>query len=272
LKYLHPEGTDALDPAKNFYMLKLGAQTKQWVDAYVMNRSSVVTDGQPVYPQFRRDVHVSDRELEPIPGVPVTVGLDFGRQPAALIGQSLRGDWFVQREFIARDESAVEFAPALKAYLAQHYPGYTFNFWGDPAGSQRGQATDKTPFMVFREHGMIVEPAPNPQNQLTVRHEAVNAVLMRRSLEGKRPSALLVSPRCVTYITGMSGGYFLRRIRVSGERYADQPEKNQYSHICEAGENLLLGGGEGTAVTMGSLPTKPTQVWNRRKTMRRVTA
>jgi hypothetical protein len=119
---------------------------------------------------------------------------------------------------------------------------------------------------------MIVEPAPNPQNQLTVRHEAVNAVLMRRSLEGKRPSALLVSPRCVTYITGMSGGYFLRRIRVSGERYADQPEKNQYSHICEAGENLLLGGGEGTAVTMGSLPTKPTQVWNRRKTMRRVTA
>jgi hypothetical protein len=272
LKYLHPEGTDPLDPKKNFYMLKLGAQTKQWIDAYVMNRSSVVTDGQPVYPQFRRDVHVSDRELDPIPGVPVAVGLDFGRQPAALIGQSLRGDWFVQREFIARDESAVEFAPALKAYLAQHYPGYTFVFWGDPAGSQRGQATDKTPFMVFREHGMIVEPAPNPQNQLTIRHEAVNAVLMRRSLEGKRPSALLVSPRCVTYITGMSGGYFMRRIRVSGERYADQPEKNQYSHICEAGENMLLGGGEGRAVTMGSLPTAPVQVWNRRKTMRRVSA
>jgi len=69
----------------------------------------------------------------------------------------------------------------------------------------------------------------------------------------------------------MSGGYFMRRIRVSGERYADEPEKNQYSHICEAGENMLLGGGEGKAVTMGSFGAqKPVQAWNRRKTMRRV--
>src|SRR5438105_2418558 len=233
LKYLHAEGVDPLGP-KNFYMLKLGAQTKQWIDAYVMNRSSVVTDGQPVYPQFRRDVHVADRELDPIEGTPVTVGLDFGRQPAALIMQQLRGDWFVQREFIAKDESATEFAPALKAYLAQHYPGFTFNFWGDPAGGKRGEANDETPFMVFRQHGMIVLPAPNPQNQLTIRHEAVNAILMRRSNSGQRPSAMLVSPRCVTFITGMSGGYFLRRIRVSSERYSDQPEKNGYSHICFA--------------------------------------
>src|SRR5438105_2932691 len=137
-------------------------------------------------------------------------------------------------EFDAKDESATEFAPALKAYLAQHYPGFTFNFWGDPAGGKRGEANDETPFMVFRQHGMIVLPAPNPQNQLTIRHEAVNAILMRRSNSGQRPSAMLVSPRCVTFITGMSGGYFLRRIRVSSERYSDQPEKNGYSHICFA--------------------------------------
>jgi hypothetical protein len=157
-----------------------------------MNRSSVVTDGNPVYPQFRRDVHVSDRPLEVIPGRAGVVGLDFGRQPAALIGQCLRGDWFIQREFIGRDVSAVEFAPALKAYLAQHYPGFEFNFWGDPAGAHRGQATDKTPFMVFAEHGMRVLPAPNPQNQHSVRWEAVNGILMRRSSDGSRPSALLV--------------------------------------------------------------------------------
>jgi hypothetical protein len=271
LKYLHPEGVDPLDPKKNFYMQKIEAQPKPWIDAYVMNRSAVVTDGQPVYPQFRRDVHVSDRDLDPIPGVPVTVGLDFGRQPAALIKQNLRGDWFAQREFIAKDESATEFAPALKSYLLQHYPGYSFIFWGDPAGGKRGEANDETPFMVFAEHGMTVRPAPNPQNQLTVRHEAVNAVLMRRSSGGQRPSSLIVSPRCVTFITGMSGGYFLRRIKVSGERYSDQPEKNQYSHICEAFENGILGGGEGRAVTMGrAADAHATMVHGRRKTMRRI--
>lgn len=247
----------------NFYMEKIGGQTKQWIDANIMNRSSLVLDGQPVYPQFRKDVHVSDRPLDPIEYMPVIIGLDFGRQPAALIGQCLRGDWFIQKEFIGRDVSAVEFAPALKSFLLSHYPKtkwQDFVFWGDPAGQQKGQAFDKTPFEVFNEAGMYVRPAPNPQNQLTVRHEAVNAVLMRRSQAG-RPSALLVDPKCVTYITGMAGGYYMRRIRVSGERYSDQPEKNQYSHVCEAGENMLLGGGEGKAVTLGNVAKAGVKVW-----------
>jgi hypothetical protein len=64
----------------------------------------------------------------------------------------------------------------------------------------------------------------------------------------------------------------MRRLRVSGERYADEPEKNQYSHICEAGENAFLGGGEGRAVTMGrNANQRAKKVWNGRKTMRRVT-
>ncbi len=166
---------------------------------------------------------------------------------------------------------AGEFAPLLKSYLAHEYPGFSFEFWGDPAGQHRGQATDKTPFLIFEEHGMKVLPAPNPQNQHTVRWEAMNSVLLSRSPAG-RPSRMLVDPRCVTFITGMSGGYFMRRLRVTGERYAEDPEKNQYSHICEAGENLLLGGGEGRSVTMGNAPSKPMMVYKGRKTMRRVSA
>jgi hypothetical protein len=272
LPYLTKEGADPLDPQTNFYMRKLGAQPKPWIDAYVMNRSTVVTDGSPVYPQFRRDIHVSDRHLEPIKEIPVIVGLDFGRQPAAAMMQNLRADWFVQHEFIGRDISADEYAPMLKGYLNQHYPGFEFVFWGDPAGGTRGQAYDSTPFEVFRKHGMEVRPAPNPQNQYTVRWEAVNGVLLRRSSEGKRPSSLIVDPRCVTFITGMSGGYFMRRLRVSGERYADQPEKNQYSHICEAFENGILGGGEGRAVTMGANLPRAVRVARPHKALRRIVA
>jgi hypothetical protein len=261
LKYLPP----------NFYEEKIGGKTKSWIDANIMNKSSVVTNGKPVYPDFLREVHVSDNPLEIVKGIPITVGLDFGRQPAALITQNIRADWFVHREFIGQDMSASKFAPLLKAYLTREYPGFTFNFWGDPAGQHRGEAKDETPFEVFAEHGMIVLAAPNPQNQLTVRHEAVNAILMRRSSGGQRPSALLVDPSCVTYITGMEGGYFMRRLRVSGERYSDEPEKNQYSHICEAGENAFLGGGEGRAVTMGRhADAKPADMRPKHKTMRRV--
>lgn len=251
MTYLHKTGVDPLDPATNFYMEKIGGQTKQWIDANIMNRSSVVVDGKPVYPNFRRDVHVSDRHLEPVVGAPIIVGVDSsGRNPAALIGQNLRGDWFIQREFIGRDVSMQEFAPQLKAYLMQHYPGHEFVFWGDPAGSQRGAAMDTTPHDIMRGCGMIVRPSPDAQNRQSLRQEAVNAVLMRRSTTPGRPAALVVDPRCTTYITGMSGGYFMRRIRVSGERYAEEPEKNQYADVCEAGEYMMLGGGEGRGALM----------------------
>lgn len=255
----NPDAENLIYLPPNFYMEKVGGQTKSWIDANIMNRSSVVVDGRPVYPLFRREAHVANSALEPVFGVPVQVGLDFGRQPAALIGQHLRGDWFVQREFIGINMSASEFAPQLKAYLAEHYPGYTFVFWGDPAGSQRGQATDATPFDIFRVNGMMVRPAPVRQNAQSLRQEAMNAVLLRRSTGGGA-AAMTIDPRCTTFITGMAGGYHMRRIRVQGERYSEEPEKNQYSHICEAGEYLVVGGGEGRGVTMpGSAKPMPVQ-------------
>jgi hypothetical protein len=250
LRYLHKPGIDPLGP-KNFYMEKIGGQTKQWIDANIMNRSAVLVDGRPVYPQFRRDVHVARSPLDPIQNLTVQIGLDFGRDPAALMGQQLRADWFIQREYLGRNMSANEFAPLLRTFLHEHYPGFHYVFWGDPAGGQRGQAHDNTPFDVFRSFGMIVHPTYDAQNRQSRRQEAMNAVLIRRSLNGPGP-ALIVDPRCTTFITGMSGGYYIRRLRVSSERYAEEPEKNMYSHVCEAGEYLLLGGGEGRAMLAGN--------------------
>jgi hypothetical protein len=212
-----------------------------------MNRSSVVVDGKPVYPDFRRDLHVATKHIEPIPGLPIIVGLDFGRQPAALCCQNLRGRWYVLREIIGRDMGANKFAPIVKGDLSTHFPGHEFHFWGDPSGGYQGQADDTTPFKVFEAHGMRVRPAPG-NNLGSLRKEAVETVLCR-TIEGK-PS-LLVDPSCTTFITGMSGGYHFRRLQTSGERYADEPNKNQYSHVCEAFEYAVLGGGEGRGVDEG---------------------
>jgi len=257
LRHLHAPGVDPLGP-KNFYMEKVGAQTKQWIDAYVMNRSAVVVDGKPVYPNFQRDQHVSDRPLDPVPGIPIQIGVDpSGKNPAALIGQNLRGDWLILREFIGTDCFIADFAPQLKAFLAQNFPGFRFVPWGAPDGAFGGTSKDDTPFAIFRSIGLNIQPTWDGQNRASKRQEATNAVLMRRSSSG-RGSALQVDPSCVTYITGMSGGYYMRRIRVSGERYADDPEKNQYSHVCEAGETLFMGGGEGRLLLTGSSEPKKT--------------
>lgn len=244
LRYLPPD----------FYMQKIGGKPKSWIDANIMNRSSVVVDGKPVYPDFRRDVMVSDNPIEPIPHLPIVVGIDFGRQPAAICMQNLRGRWYVLREIIGRDMGAAKFAPIVKSDLSTHFPGFEFHFWGDPSGGYQGQNDDTTPFQVFRTHGMIVRPAPG-NNLDSLRKEAMETVLCRMT-DGK-PS-MLVDPRCTTFITGMAGGYHFKRIQVSGERYSDAPNKNQYSHVCEAGEYAVLGGGEGRGVVMqGSTRPKP---------------
>ena len=44
---------------------------------------------------------------------------------------------------------------------------------------------------------------------------------------------------------GLQGGFCYRRVQVSGERYTDEPDKNEYSHPVEALEYALQGEGEG---------------------------
>jgi hypothetical protein len=57
---------------------------------------------------------------------------------------------------------------------------------------------------------------------------------------------------------GLQGGFCYRRIQTSGERYTDEPDKNEYSHIVEALEYGLQGEGEGRkALTRHGGFTKP---------------
>jgi hypothetical protein len=40
----------------------------------------------------------------------------------------------------------------------------------------------------------------------------------------------------------MAGAWNHRRVQVAGEaRYVDTPDKNRYSHVCEAAQYLLAG-------------------------------
>ena len=51
---------------------------------------------------------------------------------------------------------------------------------------------------------------------------------------------------------GMAGAYRYRRVALAGEaRYTDAPDKNRFSHVCEAAQYLMLGAGEGRALVRG---------------------
>ena len=129
-----------------------------------------------------------------------------------------------------------------------------FSIVGDPSGDFRGQNDEQTPFQILRSHRLPIQPAPS--TLFTVRLQAAEAVLTRMH-EGK--PALVVSPSCTTLIAAFDGGYHFRRLRTSGERYTEEPEKDGYSDPADAAMYMFLGGGEGRLLLSGS-PERPKPV------------
>jgi hypothetical protein len=212
---------------------------KEWIDQRILNKVGTYLNGKQVYPMFFATDHVSRVDISPIYELPLIVGLDFGREPAAAFCQCINGKWVFLSELIGSNESAEEFAPRVKRHLAQFYPGMKAEFWGDPRGGDAGQNTNTTAFDIFQAHGIRVLPATTDNNP-ELRRSSVGAVLNRRN-------GLRINPKCITAKAGFAGGYHYPKIKGTG-MFATRPRKNVFSHIIEAFENAVLGGGEGDAL------------------------
>lgn len=232
-----------LNMRKDYYPNIVQGKTKSWIDVYVMNRLGSIKDGKPVYPMFAPDIHVAREEIPVANGVPVYIGIDFGLTPAAVFGQKVRGRWMLLQEIVAFDMGIVRFAEVLRQDIATRYGGCEIIIFGDPAGDFRAQTDETTPFQIMRGAGLSARPAPS--NDVALRLESVSAPL-NRMIEGQ--SGLLIDQRCRTIIKGFEGGYQYKRMQVSGERYADKPDKNHFSHIHDALQYLMLGSGEGRQI------------------------
>ena len=226
------------------YLDKIKGKSKVWIDRRVMNKVGLYVEGKPVYPTFSEQEHVSARQLRATPGANIIVGLDFGRDPAAVFCQCINGRWTVLSELIGMSESAQLFAPRVRRHLAQEYPGFAAEFWGDPRGADGTQATEVTAYEIFEANGMTVYPASTDNNP-ELRRSTVEAVLERRN-------AFAINPKCLVAKTGFAGGYHYPKIKGRPGMFQERPSKNRYSHVVEAVENALLGGGEGDAIVMSS--------------------
>ena len=175
---------------------------------------------------FASETHIAKEEIPVAATSPLYVGLDFGLTPAATLGQKVRGRWLVQSEIVAFDMGIVRFAEVLREEIATRFSQCPEVYiYGDPAGDFRAQTDESTPFHILRGAGLKAFPAPS--NSVDLRLESVSSQLTKM-VEGK--PAFLIDRRCQQLIKGFEGGYQYKRMEVSGERYADKPDKNMYSH------------------------------------------
>lgn len=130
-----------------------------------------------------------------------------------------------------------QFAEGLMLPLLKtKYRDCGWEIYGDPAGVARSPTDEKTVFDELKLLGLYASPTES--NAPQARWEAVRYWLNR--MTDGRP-AFQLDPSCKMLRKGFLGGYRFKRLKVSGERYADKADKNEYSHIHDSLQYALQG-------------------------------
>lgn len=222
----------------------------EWIKVYVHGEYGFVTDGIPVVPEFKQHVHVVDNigwseDEDEI----LYIGADFGRTPAAVFAREKNGQIQVFDELCTFGNSVTNFAQLVRQRIKGHYSKGKFGRveiigTGDPAGENQGEQIDDTCIEIMNNAGIPMEGSDT--NNFTIRRESVSGPLTTLTMLGV--PQLVIGRKCTNLIKGMNGGYKYKRMQVSGEQYKLKPDKNKYSHVCEALQYLMQGMGMGYEV------------------------
>lgn len=242
-----PQAENVANLPPNYYQEAARGQPEWWIRRMIRNEFGFSRDGKPVFPEYNDMLHVAPAPLVALDGLPLTLGLDAGGTPAAAILQRKpNGQWRGLRELVVTNDTtmgAKRFGKLLNQVLREDFPGFKVSGWADPSAAF-GADVDNDELnwiqMVAAETGIRVRPAPS--NALSVRLQGVRGCL-ERMIDGHEPG-LLISPTMKITRKGFNSGYRYRRIQVAEGRYDDKPEKNDFSHVHDALQYAVLGGGE----------------------------
>lgn len=233
------ENIEYLPGGYKYYLDMIAGNSSDHINVMVLGNYGMMKTGRPVYPEYNDILHSED--IKPIPGVPIALGWDFGLNPSLVIGQeTANGQVRIYHELTKAGIGARQFArDIVKPFLIENYKGYEIRFSvGDPTGNNRGEGEGTSAISIINEVlGFTTEGAPT--NDPTQRLDAVKSRLTRL-VEGGKP-AYVVDKRCTVLREGKMGGYCYARMNTSGEKYRDKPDKNEFSHLADAEQYLLLG-------------------------------
>jgi hypothetical protein len=239
---------------RTYYERFIRSNTPDWCKRYVHAQYGDDPSGTAVFRDtFKSKWHAAEG-LTPIPGMPILVGIDFGRDPCAVIVQpDPKGRLLVLEEIIAEDmglelQLQQQVRPVL---LQERYLGRPVCFIGDPAGGAKSTLYEETSFDLIKREGFMAYPAPT--NDIGRRIAAVEAWLLGSRDGGP---AMLVDPhRCPTIVRGLSGGYRYGKTR-AGDR-KPKPDKNKYSHPMDALQYAALAAHGGLNEYIGRQLRRP---------------
>lgn len=242
---LSPQAENLANLPPGYYASQVTSQPDWYVARMIRNKPGYSRAGKPCYPEFVDALHVSEHELQPVPGIMLEIGLDAGLNPAAIFGQRMpNGQRRILGELVGdQGTGPVRFGEDLARRLKLDFAGLKkIRGYADPSAAYGADAKggEQTWIeIVSMKAGIRIDAAPT--NRLIPRLEAVRAPLTRL-IDGQ--PGLLLDPRCEKLREGFNAGYRFRKVNVGEERYADEPEKNEYSHPHDGLQYLCSAGGE----------------------------
>jgi hypothetical protein len=246
-KYLaNPNAENKKNLKPNYYESKIPGKTRDWISVYYQGHWGYIADGKPVVPGYNDSLMCRD-DLPIIEDKELLIGIDIGGgtlSPAAIIGQrSPRGVWMIHAEIVCSEMGLENFSKEINFCLNDIFEGRKIDRgWADPAGKNRDPLYETTIIQHLQSKGLPVREGPT--NQIKPRVEAIMAPMGR--FVDSQPG-FLIHKRCKVLRAGLAGKWKYKRVQTVGPaKYSNVPDKNDWSHPCDALGYLLSGGGENT--------------------------
>jgi hypothetical protein len=197
--------------------------------------------GMPVFPEFSK-IHIAEEKPEPMPGLPMLLGFDFGLTPAAVVGQLQDEILVIFKEFIEINMGADRFADKVMAELRLRYPTFSdfkknWLTYIDPSGVFRKDTDETTCAQILNAKGFRCIPGPVTWEE---RRHGVLHWLRRLSTSGV-PTFRIYGRDCPMLVKGFEGGYRFAEKAAEIEPSKLRPVKDQFSHPHDALQYLCCG-------------------------------
>lgn len=241
-----PDAENLKNLIAGYYVPKPG-QGEHYVARMIDNKSGYSQAGKPVHPEFKAHRHVASHPLEPIPGLPLTLGLDPKTYPTAVFIQHLpNGQRRVIDELQGEQNTGPRrFGRMLAERLHERWPFVppkAINTVIDPSalyGADREDGVQDWAQIVSAVSGIRIKAAVT--NSLPYRREALKKPL-ETLIDGE--PALLINPDCTLVCTALASGFRFRRLNTPGAaRFSPEVEKNEFADVGEALEYGCLADG-----------------------------
>jgi hypothetical protein len=252
---LAPEAENIENLPDTYYSDMVASNTEEWVEQYVENKITPSLSGQAVYKSSWSNKFHLHEGLVPIKGVPLLIGMDFARWPAAVICQlDTRGTLRVFHELEMENTGVEKFVTEKLIPVLMNdsrFRGHSSYIVGDPSGVTRGEIGEESVFDMLKRVGLSAMPATT--NNITPRLRAVEKFLLGQ--RGGEAALQVDKDHCPLLVQGFRSEYRFKKKR-TGE-VADKPDKTNrpFADLHDALQYACLG----TAKNMIGKVMRPTE-------------